>query len=113
VRLSKGGLPHVCTSANPKKITTDTGSFEKGLQQKAQNSKKLVLGHVNLSKYPCSGFFFKLSGKAVRLSKGGLPHVCTSTNPKKNNRRHRFIRKGPTTEGPKLKKVGFGPCKVA
>jgi len=83
-----------------KKITGDTGSFEQGLQWKAQNSKKLVSGHVNLPKYPYSGFFFKLSEKAVRLSKGGLSHVCTSTNPKKNNRRHRFIRTGPAMEGP-------------
>jgi len=173
VRLSKGDLSHVCTSTNPKEITGDTGSFEQGLQRKAQNSKKLVSGHVNLPKYPCSGFFFKLFGKAVRLSKGGLSHVCTSTNlkkiigdtssfeqglqrkaqnskklvsghvnlpkypcsgfffkiiwesrdtlqrwpvsclhvneSKKNNRRHRFIRTGPATEGPKLKKVSFGP----
>jgi len=64
VRLSKGGLCHVCTSTNPKIITVETGSFEQVLQRKAQNSKKLVSGHVNLPKYPCSGFFLNYLGKA-------------------------------------------------
>ena len=43
MRLSKGGLPCVCKSMNPKK-NNSRRSFEKGLQQKAQNSKKLVSG---------------------------------------------------------------------
>ena len=176
MRLSKGGLSHVCTSTNPKKITIDTGSFEKGLQQKAQNSKKLVSNHVNLPKYLCSRFFLNYLGKPwdspkvaclmfarQRIQKKitgdtgsfkqGLQrkaqnskklvsgHVNLPKYPclgffkiiwgsretlqrwptsylhgnesKTNNSRHRFIRKGPATEGPKLKKVGFGPCKLA